>query len=296
MRASLLLLVVAVALAAAGTAAAASPPTATTDAATVLGDTSAKANGRVGPNGASTSAWFEYGTTTGYGSKSSTISVGSGTGSKNVSATLSGLAAATTYHVRLVASSTAGTTFGSDTIFTTTGKPRASSSAASAIGGTTATLNGTVAPNGHGTSWYAEWGTSTAYGTKTATQDVGGGTNTVPVSVQIGGLTAGTTYHFRIVASNASGTSTSGDTTFTTAGPGVTLAVSAAAVVAGRSVRLSGTTITQGANEQVTLWAQPFGGASFAQLAIVLTGPGGTWAYDVAPRVATTYKAVVPSG
>ena len=271
-------------------------PTVTTAAANVLGDTSLKANGSVNPNGLATSAWFEYGTSTSYGSKTAAVSMGSGSSAKSISATLSNLAGTTTYHIRLVASNGSGTSYGNDVTVTTTGRPLASTSAATDVAGTSVTLNGSVNPEGHATTWYAEWGLTTAYGTKTGSQSLSGGTNTVNVSTPLGGLLAGTTYHFRIVATNASGTTTSGDLAFTTAGPGVTLAVSSPTALSGHAVRLSGTTITHNANEQVTLWALPFGASSFVQLTTVLTGANGTWAFDVKPRRATSYKAQVTAG
>lgn len=74
-------------------------------------------NGTVNPNGASTSAYFQYGTTTSYGN---TGQAQTGiTTTTNVQTTLTGLAPSTTYHYRLVASNSGGTSYGSDTSFTT---------------------------------------------------------------------------------------------------------------------------------------------------------------------------------
>jgi sugar lactone lactonase YvrE len=80
-----------------------------------------------------------------------------------------------------------------------------------------ATLNGTVNPNGAETKYYFEYGTTISYGMKTSEVSAGSGTSNVKVSRAITGLTAGTTYHFRIVASNSAGTSHGGDLTFKTA-------------------------------------------------------------------------------
>src|ERR1700693_434923 len=66
------------ALVGAGGAAAASAPTATTGPVTAIGPTTATVSGSVNPNGAATTWYVEYGTTTGYGSKTSATSAGSG--------------------------------------------------------------------------------------------------------------------------------------------------------------------------------------------------------------------------
>jgi hypothetical protein len=89
-------------------------------------------------------------------------------------------------------------------------------------GGTTdvtatgATLLGTVQPNLQATTYRFEFGTSTAYGSLTPLGDVAAGGTPAPVSAAITGLTAGTTYHYRLVATNADGTSTSADASFST--------------------------------------------------------------------------------
>ena len=110
----------------------------------------------------------EYGTSTSYGSQSASAGVGSGSANVAVSRALSGLAAGTTYHYRVVATNGAGTSRGADGIFTTLAAPVVATSAATGVTPTSATLNGSVDPNGRATTWYFEYGTSTRYGTKTA--------------------------------------------------------------------------------------------------------------------------------
>ena len=56
--------------------------------------------------------------------------------------------------------------------------PVAITGTVSAVGGTSATLNGTVNPSGAATDWWFEYGTSTAYGSKTTTTAAGSGTPT----------------------------------------------------------------------------------------------------------------------
>ncbi|HXB64004.1 MAG TPA: S8 family serine peptidase [Solirubrobacteraceae bacterium] len=79
-----------------------------------------------------------------------------------------------------------------------------------------ATLNGLVNPNGLATKYYLEYGTTESYGKKTEEVSAGSGTSNLEESQAITGLTAGTTYHFRIVATNSNGTTDGLDEVFTT--------------------------------------------------------------------------------
>jgi hypothetical protein len=87
---------------------------------------------------------------------------------------------------------------------------------ASSIASTTATLNGTVNPNGLDTEYYFEYGTTTAYGSTTSVADAGSGTSAISVMAAISGLVPETTYYFRIVATNSSVTSYGADASFDT--------------------------------------------------------------------------------
>jgi hypothetical protein len=194
-------------------------PAVVTDEATSVTTSSATLTGTVNPNGRPTTWYFEYGRNTSYGTRTPTQNAGSGTGTQNVSASISGLQAGATYHYRLVATSDAGTSRGADRSFMAAAAPTVSTSAASSVSASAARLNGRLNANGRSTTWYFEYGTTTSYGSKTSTRNGGSGTNTQNVSVSISRLSAGTTYHFRLVASNSSGTSLGNDQTFTTAGP-----------------------------------------------------------------------------
>lgn len=94
----------------------------------------------------------------------------------------------------------------------------AATTAATSVGSTSATLNGTVNPNGASTTVFFQWGTTTAYGSQTANQ-VFTGNSVQNVTANVGGLTGGTMYHYRLVAKNAGGTIPGSDVTFTTASP-----------------------------------------------------------------------------
>jgi len=96
-------------------------PSTTTGSATDMTQHSAKLNGTVNPNGDSTTYYFQWGPTTSYGNTTPTQSAGSGTSDVAVSANLTGLTPNTTYHYRLVAVNSAGTTNGSDMTFKTKG-------------------------------------------------------------------------------------------------------------------------------------------------------------------------------
>lgn len=95
-------------------------PTAITQAACCLSSSGAKLNGSVNPNYLSTTVTFEYGLTTAYGSTiAATQSPVTGNSSTSVSAGLSGLNSGTTYHFRIKAVNSLGTSYGDDMVFST---------------------------------------------------------------------------------------------------------------------------------------------------------------------------------
>ncbi len=220
------------------------PPVVITNPATLIASFSATLNGSVDPHGLSTTVYFQYGTTTNYGS--TTLSqIKTGNTYQNVTANISGLTASTTYHFRLVAVNNAGTIYGTDRTFTTltpTGPPVVTTNSASLIASFSATLNGSVDPHGLTTTVYFQYGTTTNYGLTTATQNKTGNTYQ-NVTANISGLTASTTYHFRIVATNNAGTRYGSDRTFTTlsaTGPPVVI-TNPATNIATNTATLNGT-------------------------------------------------------
>lgn len=95
---------------------AAGPPIVSAGEASGFSLTGATLNGTVDENGAATTYKFEYGKTKGYGQSTSVSSV-SGTGAVPVSKLIAGLEPITTYHFRISATNSNGTTISEDRVF-----------------------------------------------------------------------------------------------------------------------------------------------------------------------------------
>ncbi|MBI1804777.1 MAG: T9SS type A sorting domain-containing protein [Ignavibacteria bacterium] len=232
-------------------------PTAVTTAATSVTSSSGTLNGTVNPNGAATNAWFEWGTSSTLATFTSTTSqsIGSGTSAVSVSAGLTGLSANTTYYYRVVGQNSAGTQKDGILSFTTSAVlPTVTTTAATSVTSTAATLNGTVNPNGAATNAWFEWGTSSTLATYTSTtsQSIGSGTSTVSVSSGLTGLSANTTYYYRVVGQNGAGTQKDGILSFTTSAVLPTVTTTAATLVTSSSGTLNGTVNPNGA--ATTAW------------------------------------------
>ena len=96
-------------------------------------------------------------------------------------------------------------------------RPEGATLEAIEVGESAATLTGTVNPQGIPASYWFEYGPTTAYGSQTPAATAGSSALTQNVSAALSGLAPGTTYHYRIVATNASGRAEGADRTFTTA-------------------------------------------------------------------------------
>jgi hypothetical protein len=118
-----------------------------------------------------------------------------------------------------LASTTTTSTTTTTTTTTTTilpGPPIVITESASNISTSAATLNGTVDPNNGSTTYYFEYGLTTSYGSETPEIPDLTGNIAVDVFEDIDDLELNTTYNYRLVASNAGGTSAGANRSFTT--------------------------------------------------------------------------------
>lgn len=124
----------------------------------------------------------------------------------------------TTYHYRLVATSSAGTTHGPDRTWTTPAdkKPLAETGDASRTTSASAKLEGRLTAMGEPSTFHFEYGVDTKYGAQTTPQ--AGGIQITPRTAfsNVAGLKPGTMYHYRLVGKNSQGTTLGGDRTFQT--------------------------------------------------------------------------------
>lgn len=121
-------------------------------------------------------------------------------------------------YYRFVATNDGGTTAGVTQKVTmpATPTPLAVTLPASRVTANSVRFEGRVNPMGQRTQFWFEYGLDTSYGQKTA--ETYGGLQTSPrlAAFLAGGLKSGTTYHYRLVAKNETGTSTGEDVTFRT--------------------------------------------------------------------------------
>jgi hypothetical protein len=197
-----------------GTPVVGTTPSSKTNNASSITRTDAVLNGEVIPNRNQTVYWFEYGTSSGLGSKTEYVSAGDGTARVNASIPISGLTPATTYYFRLDAQNQLGTVQGVIMNFKTAGPaaakgPTVTTQNTTSLGTTSATVHGTVNPNGDTTNYWFEYGTQSAIGSilpnSTAPKSAGNGTRDTSIQMDITRLTTKTTYYYQIVAQNSFG-------------------------------------------------------------------------------------------
>lgn len=205
-----------VVLAAGAPAATAAAPTARTDTPRDITRTAVTLVATVDPGGASTVVRFDYGTSTAYGLQSAERTV-TGDAPVEVTAPVTGLTAETTYHARATATNADGTISGADVTFRTANDPRPPTTVtldAADVRDAVATLVGTADPNGAATTARFQWGTTTRYGRTTSSVKLPAGDDAVGVRSPVAALAAGRLYHFRLVSTNAAGTTRGRDRTF----------------------------------------------------------------------------------
>jgi sugar lactone lactonase YvrE len=201
------------------------PPPPKTDAVTNLTATSATFNGDLNPEGVAGGAGFYFSYNIGAsctGLEPRKTVPGNATGSVDVaeSAPVTKLQPNKSYAVCFFASSEFGATAGSTVTFTTPpAKPSIDQQSASGVTLTAAELNAKVNPNNQQlTSCKFEYGATNTYGHELPCEPPSlEGYGEKPVSANIlGGLISAETYHYRVVAANATGTTEGPDQTFTT--------------------------------------------------------------------------------
>lgn len=120
-------------------------PVVLTGAASDLTASSATLNGEVNPEGLATHWYFQYGLNTDYGTSTPVSSLDAGPNNANVSATISGLAPESTYHFRVVAQSTTGTSYGADLTLVTGLSVTLNAATSTTVYGSSVMLSGAVA-------------------------------------------------------------------------------------------------------------------------------------------------------
>jgi hypothetical protein len=261
----------------------------TTEPATNVTATGATLNGTVDE---SATAYFEYGTTTGYGLTTPPQRVDEGA----VSAPITGLTAQTTYHYRIVA----GGEMGQDRTFTTMPNPQPPAIAnqrSRDITPDAASISASVNPNGSATTYTIEWGTTTRYGSQTAAGPAGSGSVPATVTAQLTGLRPYTLYHWRTVATNAAGTTRGRDRTFRTARlpSAITIGLTRSPVPWGGELRIGGRVTGVGAGGMtVALQQQRFAiDPDFTPVSTARTGRDGGYLFTIPALWLTTSFRVV---
>lgn len=160
--------------------------------------------------------------------------------------------------------------------------PSATTTAASTVLASQATLTGTVNPRGQPTTYQFEYGTSTSYGAfAPASLGAAGSADTAtPLSVTVDALQSSTTYHYRIVATNMAGTTYGSDQSFTTPGHG--------ASVLGPDGRQHH--YYKGANGHLWEWTYPAGGGTPAHTDRNAEIAGSPTAFTVGQSVVVFFR------
>jgi DNA-binding beta-propeller fold protein YncE len=181
----------------------------------VASGASAEFSGTVNPSGYSTDWQFEYSSNGGNSWTATPVeNAGAGADPVEVEAAVTGLPVAF-YQARLAATNANGPVTSGSRNFVISAVPTVLEEV-SASTYKEASLEAKLNPNGLETTYRFEYGPTASYGQVTTSATIQAGVAPVDVSARILGLAEATGYHFRVVASNAEGTSNGDDRTFTT--------------------------------------------------------------------------------
>lgn len=248
-------------------------PTVTTNAATAVGALSATLNGIVNANNSDTTVTFEYGTDTNYGSS---VTAGqspvSGLSDTAVSQSISGLAADTTYHFRVVGQNTGGVSNGADRTFKTGGDlAKVNTGEVTSVTKSSASAGGDVTDDGGPpvTARGVCWATTQNPQTSDSKTNDGAGTGTFTSAIT--GLSSNTTYYVRAYAINSLGTAYGEQAIFRTAARDGTLP-----------------TVTTSAVSSVTSATAQSGGNVTSNGGASVTARGVCWATSQNPTISGT--------
>jgi len=210
----------------------------------------ARITATINPNRLDTDFYFEYGPSTAYGRQLETKFIQAALGDVEVGDNISNLAADTTYHCRLVAMNSAGTTRSDDRDFSIASiPPSIESETAVLVFRQMAYLTATVNAHYRQTECFFEYGLTPSYGMNTAPKSIGSEGTGVVVRDTVTGLAVDTLYHFRLLARNSAGTTLGADRTImgSPSGPPV---VSSEVAFAINGLKISGKVVPNGRETQ----------------------------------------------
>lgn len=218
-------------------------PKAITNTADNITTTTVTFKGIVNANGFAASISFEYGETTSYGnSVEYDQNPLDGNIDTEIGVGITGLDPGKTYHYRIKAINTLGTTYGDDFTFTTLGlKPTATTIEASDIALTSVLLKANINANLLETTVSFEYGKTTSYGNTVTLPQTYNYDYSLNVSQTVESLLPGTLYHYRVKATNILGSTYGDDMTFTTLGQAPTVETLSASKIKSTSTTLNGT-------------------------------------------------------
>jgi len=259
--------------------------------------TNATLNFSVNPNNGATVYAIYYGTNSNPASTAGAISgaTGSlvaGTSAVNLTSLLAGLSPGTVYHYQIVAQNFTGISVTPDDAFITpAGVSVVSTAGASAIGTTSAMLNGTNNPAGLANTYWFNYGLTTSYGSSTVPTVLAAGVSPASVSNLVTGLTAGTVYHYQIVASNFVATVVGADASFTTLSAAPVVTTVAAANIFATAAKLNAS--VNPSYGATTYWFVY--GTNNSTAFTNLTAPASLGTSNVAATVASVISGLLPS-